>query len=244
MLDRYAEEARGAEADSMFAAVFSAAVFTDDIEFVTILFERALSRPNVTTQVDGGAMSLFWVLYCRAPFRALARDLILRLARHPDFDANLPVYSTIMGVSGPNAGILAARKNDREMFGLVLLNTFPRLNCRSLLENPEETELNVLCREYDADPAACRRLLRCEAPHRAPFVSELFCLVLLFCDAYLRFAERAICTKHRRFLAVACRLPMELQMMLSHRVFGSPLTFVLSPDIERCLQKITMTLDT
>jgi len=57
------------------------------------------------------------------------------------------------------------------------------------------------------------------AMYRAP---ALFALIVLFCDGYLATVAWAVSggTNIRRFLAVASRLPMELQMSLCHAVSG------------------------
>lgn len=71
--------------------------------------------------------------------------------------------------------------------------------------------------------------------------AEAFALVVFYCDSYLTFkGEPEICfdgesskrMSAARFFNMAGRLPMDLQMVLCNRLFGSAKTLVLTKNSE------------
>ena len=102
-------------------------------------------------------------------------------------------------------------------------------------------QIAELIDEYSADPAGtCHRLRRCKGV-RELYVAEVFALVVLLSDHFLKFrmalnspSEVAV----KRFFAMLFALPMELQMMVCNRVFGSSRDAVLSRHLALALKRL------
>jgi len=90
--------------------------------------------------------------------------------------------------------------------------------------------------EYDKDPEATRVRLRRLPGLREYYVGYIFSLVVFFSDGFLTLkppADDEFSQKVGRFFNLASRLPMDLQMVLCSRMFGSPRDVILSKDSER-----------
>jgi len=102
-----------------------------------------------------------------------------------------------------------------------------------------------LIASFDLDPVATRQQLR-ELPGVRDFISDLFALVIFLCDDLLtEGAESSPSSssafnnnKAARFFQVAQLLPMELQMALCNRVFGSCKDIILTKHSEPAFQKL------
>ena len=96
---------------------------------------------------------------------------------------------------------------------------------------------------YAIDPVTTRQQLR-ELPElRNTFTSDLFALIVFFCDGLLRVNAASsdifsTSTKAARFIRVAQDLPIELQMVLCHRAFGSTRQNIPSADSEPAFKKL------
>lgn len=68
-------------------------------------------------------------------------------------------------------------------------------------------------------------------------VSHLFATTVLYSDAYLRMEEAAD-ERKKRFFQICLQLPMELQMVIAHRLYQSGKQNVLSVDSEKYFREI------
>lgn len=104
-----------------------------------------------------------------------------------------------------------------------------RANCPLIAE---------LIEEYEQDPAAVRTRLREEPGLREHYIGHTFALVVFHADGFVRLAgggsqsQVAGSENARRFFTVTSRLPLELQMIVCSRLFGSPREIVPSRDSE------------
>jgi len=77
---------------------------------------------------------------------------------------------------------------------------------------------------------------------RDPFISDLFALVVFLCDDLLTLkavsSDPSSSNKASRFFVIAQLLPMELQMALCNRAFGSSKNFVLTKNSEPAFKKL------
>jgi len=85
--------------------------------------------------------------------------------------------------------------------------------------------------EYEQDPEAVRQRLRRLPGVREYFIGHTFALVVFFSDGFLQLGPDAP-SPTERFLRVNSRLPLELQMLLCNRLFGSSHSIILSKDSE------------
>jgi len=85
--------------------------------------------------------------------------------------------------------------------------------------------------EYERDPMTMRHRLRCQPRLREYFIGHLFALVVFHSDNFVVTRDNAD-VSCKRFFDIASRLPLEVQMVLCNRVFGSPKDIILSRDSE------------
>ena len=101
-----------------------------------------------------------------------------------------------------------------------------------------------LLNDFEQDPERVRRGLRDLPEIRNSFVAAVFALIIFHADGLLQLkvAKHPKATspegKCHRFLCIAQMLPMDLQMVLCNRLFGSPKDIVLSKLSEPHFQKL------
>ena len=119
-------------------------------------------------------------------------------------------------------------------------------------------EVADLINDYERDPAAVRRRMRRNPRIRDTYIARVFAIVIFFTDGFVGLkpaaaaaaaatttttattatatatATGSACAKDdpQRFLRITSGLPMDLQMLLCNRMFGSPRDIVLSRDSE------------
>jgi len=89
----------------------------------------------------------------------------------------------------------------------------------------------TLMRRILEDEERARYQVRLELGWLDIMVPDLFALIIFICDGFLSFAtpdpsiryQESWRSRIARFLRIATSLPMELQMLLCHRVFGCPM---------------------
>jgi len=99
-----------------------------------------------------------------------------------------------------------------------------------------------LINEYEHDPVAARHRLRRQPGLREYFIGHLFALVVFHSDNFVVINERLAHLDIRRYFRLCARLPLEVQMIICNRIFGSPKDIILSRDFEpgfKCLARIT-----
>ena len=75
--------------------------------------------------------------------------------------------------------------------------------------------------EYEKHPASVRRRLRTLPGVRDPFIGQVYALVVFFSDGLLRLPQSQNSNEIGRFFIICSRLPLELQMVVCNRMFGS-----------------------
>jgi len=96
-----------------------------------------------------------------------------------------------------------------------------------------------LIEEYERGPVAVRHRLRRQPGLREYFIGHLFALVVFHSDSFAATNEKLAHTDTRRFFRICARLPLEIQMLLCNRIFGSPRDIILSRDSEPGFQLLT-----
>jgi len=90
--------------------------------------------------------------------------------------------------------------------------------------------------EYERNPVAVRHRLRRQPGLRESFIAGLFALVVFHSDSFVVINERLAHPDTKRFVRICARLPLEVQMIICNRAFGSPKDIILSRDSEPCFQ--------
>ena len=105
-----------------------------------------------------------------------------------------------------------------------------------------------LLERFKVDPTQTRHEICVKLGVLDELAAELFALVVFLCDDLLQLkpasdsAAQASSTVVSRFFAIASKLPMELQMLLCHRVFGSMRQNILRQDSEAAFKSLARTL--
>jgi len=98
-----------------------------------------------------------------------------------------------------------------------------------------------LLKEYECDPVTVRHRLRRRPGLREHFIGHLFALVVFHSDSFAVTNERTAPSDTRRFFKMTPRLPLEIQMIICNRVFGSAKDIILSRDSEPGFQLLART---
>jgi len=92
--------------------------------------------------------------------------------------------------------------------------------------------LGNLIVEYEADMATVRASLQ-RLPHiQGYFIAHTFALLIFYADSFLQTTPAITPSSVTRFLTMSSKLPLDLQMVLCHRMFGSAQNLILSRDSE------------
>jgi hypothetical protein len=108
------------------------------------------------------------------------------------------------------------------------------------------TEVVALLERLNDNPSQTRHEIRVELGLIDELAAELFALTVFLCDDFMRLKEPSTAsspdaTGAFRFFKIAKKLPMELQMVLCHRVFGSSKENIKSKDSEPAFKRLAAT---
>jgi len=84
--------------------------------------------------------------------------------------------------------------------------------------------------EYERDPVAVRNRLRRQPGLREYFIGHLFALIVFHSDSFVATKDSTVDSYTRKFFRITSQLPLDLQMVLCNRIFGSP-GILSSPEI-------------
>jgi hypothetical protein len=110
-----------------------------------------------------------------------------------------------------------------------------------------KTEVVSLLERFMANSMQTRHEVRVELADKD--AAELFAKIVFLCDDFLRLKEPATSSSSIntvasvRFFTISMHLPMELQMVLCNRVFGSAKENILSKDSELAFKHIARTFN-
>ena len=103
----------------------------------------------------------------------------------------------------------------------------------------QDSEIVPRLEKFMTNPTLTHHQVRVKLGVLAEVAAEVFALTVFLCDDLLHLkpmqatrSTPAAAIKTTRFFAIARRLPMEVQMILCHRVVGSPKDSILSKDSE------------
>ena len=113
-----------------------------------------------------------------------------------------------------------------------------------------KTEVVSLMQRFLANPAQTRHKVRVKLGMLNELAAEVFALTFFLCDELLQLQPAfhpAAATPDpapaaTRFFSIAAKLPMELQMILCHRVVGSDKQNILYQDSEAAFKSLVRIL--
>jgi len=178
-------------------------------EVVTLL----LAHPDIDVNLRTchGSTPLMWACLCG---RTACAKLLLRDARvrvnNPDTTGFTPLVAAAQTERIDILQWMMASGKELQIGGAGdAIDTATRcgqLKVLSLLES------------FMADPALTRHLIRLHIGYYDEIAAEIFAIVVFCCDGLVRVVDRGPAA---RFLLILRRLPLELQMVVSHRAAGS-----------------------
>ena len=95
-----------------------------------------------------------------------------------------------------------------------------------------------LLERFIANPAQIRHEVRAKLGLLDALAAEVFALTVFLCDDLLQLKPAATPATAARFFTIAKRLPLELQMILCHRVVGSMKQNILHQDSEAAFEHL------
>ena len=103
-----------------------------------------------------------------------------------------------------------------------------------------ETEPAVvsLLEKFATNPLQTRYEIRLELGVTEALAAELFATTVFLCDDYLRIKQPESNSKIGRFFRITSHLPMELQMIVCHRVYGLAKENIPSRDSELAFKNL------
>ena len=103
-------------------------------------------------------------------------------------------------------------------------------------------EVVSLLEKLVEDPTQTRYEIRAELGIREHQSAELFATIVYLCDDHLEVKQTNLENEPERFFSITKRLPMELQMIICHRVYGSCKDAVLKKDSELAFSHLGLIL--
>jgi len=138
--------------------------------------------------------------------------------------------------------LIALRGHDLDVLKKVDIFSFGEpCNAFDVCIQRDQYEILTILQHFKADKVRSIRRCRRELGFVTEDVASLFALIIYLCDGFLILGP-GCCLPVGRFFAVMIRLPMELQMVICNRVYGSADYGVLSVDSEKAFAKIAATI--
>jgi len=222
-------------------APLHAASFRSNVEVVKLL----LAHPNIIVNgqdINGSTPILLGCLYGKVSVvRLLLKDPRVDVTLH-DNDGCTPLWNaSFYGHHEVIEGLIASGRDLGD-----IENKKGRWGHRShtALEIARErnmTEVVSLLERFIANPALTRHEVRVKLGVLKELASEVFALTVFLCDDLLR-PKPASHPAATRFFTIISKLPMELQMILSHLVVGSMKQNILRKDSEAAFKSLARRL--
>jgi hypothetical protein len=220
-------------------------------EVINLLLEHPLI--NVNQRDNAGQTPLYLACW---DGQVKATELLLRDPRVdisiPDNRGGFPLWwAAFKGRVECVKWLIALRRKD------LLMEKTSRWNGKAftaigIAKEKKNNEVLALLEGFKKSPIQTEFGVRLELGFVSELAAELFALMVLLCDDFLRIREDAITTPTTttattttttmaalgRFYRISMCLPMELQMVLCHHVYGSSKQNILSKDSEAAFKFI------
>ena len=120
------------------------------------------------------------------------------------------------------------------------MNDGQRLTPLEVARRREKWDVALLLERFMVNREQTRHELRVKLGVLTELAAEIFALAVFLCDDLLQLRRPALSSQAAtvRFFAIAKKLPMELQMLLSRRVVGSAKDNILSKDAEAAFKDL------
>jgi len=107
-----------------------------------------------------------------------------------------------------------------------------------------KTEMMSLLERFMANQVVTRHEIRVKLGLQDELAAEIFALTVFLCDELLQLTttNEIVAGGATRFFVIASKLPMELQMVLSHRAVGSKKQNILVKDSEAAFKSLATIL--
>lgn len=173
-------------------------------------------------------------------------DLVQAMVDDPRVDLNAPttLQATPLWVAAQEGhlavvGLLLAsgRPIETEVKTVDGFNYWSEMTAKQWATFLGHPEISRLLENFQEDPRKAKEELWVQLKLQSSLASELFALVVLLCDGYLRLGPEAG-RKQKRFFKIAQALPLDLQMVLCSRTFRSERAVISPTDTTQALKKV------
>ena len=202
-----------------------------------------LAHPEIDVNVGTGVRETPFLLSCWLGKVSVAR-LLLKDPRVDVTSGDLAKRSPLWcaALRGCHDVIEWLIASGRDLGDLNLVEWLgKKYSVLEIARNEKMVEVVSLLKKFVAKPAQTRHELRLRlAPEE--LAAEVYTLTIFLCDDLLRLKPALITKKQsgatHRFFGIVRKLPMELQMIICHRVVGSGKESILSKDSEAAFKSL------
>jgi len=154
------------------------------------------------------------------------------------------LYATVGGYTGVIEHLMAASEEDESDDYDQLLHDEAKVAITNVCS--EDHAIKILLEKLCSNTTVARHEMRLEHNQPRALIASLFAIVVFMCDGLLdvhqvakRWPDDDECFEKKvSFLNIARQLPMELQMLLCHRVYGSAKNNILTQDSESAFRHL------
>lgn len=207
------------------------------VQVVKLLLEREDIEVNQEEDLEGySALSL-----ACSKGRIGVVDLLLADPRVDAGQYGPPIWTAVFGGHLNVAEALVASSKDIGEFerdGVAWEEVF----YGSRISEANKEKLRVLMENFTARPLQTRHDLRVQMGLVNANVAGHFASLIFLCDNLLQISPHLTGHKRARFFDIARRLPIELQMIICHRVMGSVAEIVSTVDSEGAFRSLAQHL--
>jgi len=217
------------------------------------LVRELLAFPQVNVNQPGsyGATPFYYACETGKPelIKLLLKDVRVDV-NLPDLDGQTPLWRACRyGCKELLKWLLLLRGGDlRPEKRLPITSAGRSISPLGVAKARKHHEEVRLLERFVADPAGTRNALRVEMGVVEADAAELFATMVFLCDDYLNLNLNLKASSARqdrkasRFFVMSAALPMELQMILCHNVFGSARENIHSRESEAAFKRLAKAL--
>jgi hypothetical protein len=204
----------------------------------TSTLKRILSHPHVDVNSgdDRGNTPFIWA--CSSHTRIEAVKILLGDSR---------TRINVGNLSGPTALSNALRCDNIDAIELMIASGRkidcdegdPRYSSAAWASSSHTLSYRLLQR-FQRNPETTRRDIQKDLESGTQLIARIYALIVLIGDGYFTIRQNHRASVTARFFRMTSRLPIELQMVMCHRLFNSARCVVLSSNFKRALKNFIM----
>ena len=196
-----------------------------------------LAHPGIDVNVrDIYGYTPFWNACYGYPscVREMLRDSRVKV-NQPDDDGETPLWWAANNV---HLGVIRWWIASGREMDLGKPGDVDKTDAIGLARENHQAEVVTLLERFKENPVETRHAMRLEVGWYDDAAAEMFALVVFVSDGLLQINDTTTTTPAARYFSIARRLPLELQMVLSHRVVESRKDIIPGKDSEVAFKEL------